>query len=69
MTILELITNINKQINTFLWDKLGLVLLILTGIIFTFATQFFQLNLNHYLNGILILFVVIGFIKHINYGK
>ena len=44
MTILELITNINKQINTFLWDKLGLVLLILTGIIFTFATQFFQLK-------------------------
>lgn len=44
MTTLELITSINTQINTFIWDKLGLVLLILTGIIFTVTTQFFQLR-------------------------
>lgn len=41
---LQLITSINTKINTFIWDKLGLVLLVFTGVIFTVSTRFFQLR-------------------------
>ncbi len=40
----ELIIWVNTKINILIWDKLGLVLLIFTGFIFTVKTGFFQLR-------------------------
>jgi len=42
--MLEWITNVNGEINTFVWTTLGLVLLIATGVITTFATGTFQVS-------------------------
>ncbi|WP_034450302.1 alanine/glycine:cation symporter family protein [Butyrivibrio sp. AE2032] len=41
---LEKITEINDAVNSFVWVKIGLVLLIGTGILLTFATKFFQIS-------------------------
>ena len=41
---LENLTNVNDQINTFVWVKIGLILLIGTGILLTFVTRGFQLT-------------------------
>ncbi len=41
---LENLTNINDAINSFVWVKIGLFLLIGTGILMTFVTKFFQLT-------------------------
>lgn len=50
MNFLETLTNINNAINDFVWVKLGLVLLIGTGVIMTLATKFFQLRyLKHWM--------------------
>lgn len=42
MTLLEWITKVNNAINDFVWVKIGLVLLIGTGILLTVLTKFFQ---------------------------
>ncbi len=44
MNFLETLTNINKVIYDFVWIKLGLVLLIGTGILMTVLTKFFQIT-------------------------
>ena len=41
---LETVTNVNDAINSFVWVKIGLYLLIGTGILLTFATKFFQIT-------------------------
>lgn len=41
---LETITEINDAVNSFVWVKIGLVLLIGTGILLTFVTKFFQIS-------------------------
>ena len=41
---LENLTNINDDLNTFVWVKIGLFLLIGTGILMTFVTKFFQIT-------------------------
>ena len=41
---LEKITEINDAVNSFVWVKIGLVLLIGTGILLTFVTKFFQIS-------------------------
>ena len=41
---LETITQINNQINNFVWVQIGLVLLIGTGIVMTMITGFFQVS-------------------------
>ena len=41
---LESLTNINDAINSFVWVKIGLVLLIGTGILMTCVTKFFQIT-------------------------
>ncbi len=41
---IEKITEINDLINTFVWVKIGLFLLIGTGILMTFVTKFFQIT-------------------------
>lgn len=38
------ITNINDAVNSFVWVKIGLFLLIGTGILMTFVTKFFQIT-------------------------
>ena len=42
--LLETITQINDAINTFVWVKIGLILLIGTGILLTVVTRFFQIT-------------------------
>ena len=42
--MLEWITEINGELNSFIWGPVGLVLLIGTGILMTFATKFFQIS-------------------------
>lgn len=44
MNFLETLTNINKVVNDFVWVRLGLVLLIGTGVIMTVLTKFFQVR-------------------------
>lgn len=41
---LETLTGINDAVNTFIWSKLGLWLLIATGILLTVMTKFFQVT-------------------------
>ena len=41
---LENIININDAVNSFVWVKIGLFLLIGTGILMTIVTKFFQLT-------------------------
>ena len=41
---LENLTNINDAINSFVWVKIGLFLLIGTGILMTVVTKFFQVT-------------------------
>ncbi|MBR3142993.1 MAG: alanine:cation symporter family protein [Clostridiales bacterium] len=41
---LENLTNINDAVNSFVWVKIGLFLLIGTGILMTFVTKFFQIT-------------------------
>ena len=43
-TFLEKITEINDAINSFVWVKIGLFLLIGTGILMTVVTKFFQIT-------------------------
>ena len=38
------LTNINDAVNTFVWVKIGLFLLIGTGILMTIVTKFFQIT-------------------------
>lgn len=46
---LEALTNINDAVNEFIWVKIGLVLLIGTGILMTCCTKFFQVtHLRHW---------------------
>ncbi len=42
--MLELITNVNNEINSFVWGMFGLALLIGTGILMTSVTGFFQVS-------------------------
>ena len=42
--MLEMLTNINDSINTFVWVTIGLVLLLGTGILTTVMTKFFQVT-------------------------
>ena len=42
--IIETITQINNEINTFVWVKIGLILLIGTGILMTVLTRFLQVT-------------------------
>lgn len=44
MTFIEWITDINNEINTFVWVQVGLVLLIGTGILMTVLLKFFQVG-------------------------
>ncbi len=44
MSFLESLTKINNVINDFVWVKLGLVLLLGTGILMTVLTKFFQIT-------------------------
>lgn len=44
MNFLETLTNINNVINDFVWVKLGLVLLLGTGVLMTVLTKFFQIT-------------------------
>lgn len=49
MNFLEALTNVNNAINDFVWVKLGLVLLLGTGILMTVLTRFFQItHLKHW---------------------
>ena len=43
-SILETITEINDAVNSFVWVKIGLILLIGTGILLTVVTRFFQIT-------------------------
>lgn len=43
-TFVETITAVNDAVNTFVWVRIGLVLLIGTGILMTCCTRFFQLS-------------------------
>lgn len=43
-TVLERLTKINGDINSFVWTNMGLVLLIGAGVILTVATKFFQVS-------------------------
>lgn len=43
-SFVEQLTDVNNAINNFAWEKLGLVLLIGTGIILTICTKFFQVS-------------------------
>ena len=38
------LTEINDMINSFVWVKIGLILLIGTGILMTVVTKFFQIT-------------------------
>ena len=42
--LLETITKINDAVNSFVWVKIGLILLIGTGILLTVVTKFFQIT-------------------------
>ena len=42
--MLEFITNLNSEVNGFVWGMFGLALLIGTGILMTALTRFFQLS-------------------------
>jgi len=42
--MLEFITNLNSEVNGFVWGMFGLALLIGTGILMTFSTRFFQIS-------------------------
>ena len=44
VSLMDQITNVNDTINTFVWVKIGLVLLLGTGIIMTLMTKFFQVT-------------------------
>ena len=44
MNIVKTITDVNSVINDFVWVKIGLVLLIGTGILMTIVTKFFQVS-------------------------
>ena len=44
MSLLERLTYINDSINTFVWVRIGLLLLIGTGVFMTIATKFFQIS-------------------------
>ena len=44
MNILDVITQVNDAINSFVWVKIGLILLIGTGILMTVVTKFFQVT-------------------------
>ena len=41
---LQTLTNVNDTINSFVWVKIGLILLLGTGIIMTVLTKFFQVS-------------------------
>ena len=43
-TFIEKLTEINDAVNSFVWVKIGLFLLIGTGILLTFITKFFQIS-------------------------
>ncbi len=43
-TFIEKLTEINDAVNSFVWVKIGLFLLIGTGILLTFVTKFFQIT-------------------------
>ena len=43
-SFIETITQINDAVNSFVWVKIGLFLLIGTGILLTFVTKFFQIT-------------------------
>ena len=43
-SFLEMLTNINNAVNDFVWVKIGIVLLIGTGILMTCLTKFFQVT-------------------------
>lgn len=43
-TVTETVTKINSVINDFVWVKVGLILLMGTGILLTLCTKFFQLH-------------------------
>lgn len=50
MNFIETLTSVNNVVKEFVWERLGLFLLIGTGIIMTFATKFFQLrHLKHWM--------------------
>lgn len=42
--IFNVLTNVNDAVNTFIWSKLGLWLLIATGVLLTVMTKFFQVS-------------------------
>ncbi len=44
MNFIETLTSVNDTINTFVWVKIGLVLLLGTGLIMTVITGFFQIS-------------------------
>lgn len=44
MNFLETLTNINNAVNDFVWAKLGLIILLGTGILMTVLTKFFQVT-------------------------
>ena len=44
LSILDTLTEVNNAINTFVWVKLGLILLLGTGILMTVLTKFFQIS-------------------------
>ncbi len=49
MAFLEWLTNVNNEINTFVWVTLGLALLIGTGVLMTCLTKFFQvIHIRHW---------------------
>ena len=43
-SFLESLTNINNAVNDFVWVKIGIILLIGTGILMTSLTKFFQVS-------------------------
>ena len=50
MNFLEMLTAVNNVINDFVWVKLGLVMLLGTGVLMTFLTKFFQVShLRHWM--------------------
>ena len=50
MNFLETLTNVNNAINDFVWVKLGLILLLGTGVLMTILTKFFQVShLGHWM--------------------
>ena len=49
MAFLDWLTNVNNEINTFVWVTLGLALLIGTGVLMTCLTKFFQvIHIRHW---------------------